>query len=160
MRTAIKIIEHAHRVVSEFSLRLQAGLMCKWNLFLSPFMLRRPQHLNQNIFSLRNSERESEKRVESSGKTKFSNIFRHYFICFASLRLHFFHSDNGKRQKPFQARSLLLSKWITECFICGVIAISGSVSNQSGLCALWVSFAERSFNYKLSQLETVRAVWW
>lgn len=157
MRTAIKIIEHAHRVVSRVFSPI-AGRVA--SLFLSPFMLRRPQHLNQNIFSLRNSKRERKREPKAPEKPNSPTFSVIILFAFASLRLHFFHSDIGKRLKPFQARSLLLSKWIIECFIRGVIVISDSVSNQSGLCALWVSFTERNFNYKFSQLETVRAVWW
>lgn len=86
--------------------------MCKRNLFLSPFMLRRPQHLNQNIFSLRNSEREreSEKRAESSGKTKFSNIFRSlfYLLCFASTA--FFSFRQRKKAKTVPSKEFIAFK--------------------------------------------------
>lgn len=107
MRTAIKIIEHAHRVVFRvFSPDCRQG--CKslsLTLHASTPATSEPKH----IFLAELQKREK-KRAESSGKTKFSNIFRHYFICFRFASTAFFSFRHRKKAKTVPGMKFIAFK--------------------------------------------------
>lgn len=95
MRTAIKIIEHAHRVASRVFSPIAGRVDVQERKTLSPFMLRRPQHLNQNIFSSgtpREREKESRKLRKNQILEHFPSLF--YLLCFASTAFFSFRERN------------------------------------------------------------------